>query len=85
MSEQCDSERAAANSASTSSEGTPSQNKMSQSASSARSPDTPSQGSPGTPATHDADYCLQVWREIEARPMQAVDPRMLHSPARQSR
>ncbi len=31
-------------------------------------------GSPGSATTHDAAYCLEVWREIEARPMQAVDP-----------
>ncbi len=28
--------------------------------------------SPGAPATHDAGYCAEVWREIEARPLQAV-------------
>ena len=28
--------------------------------------------SPGAPVTHDASYCAEVWREIEARPLQAV-------------
>ena len=28
--------------------------------------------SPGAQATHDAGYCAEVWREIEARPLQAV-------------
>jgi len=28
--------------------------------------------SPGAPVTHDAGYCAEVWREIEARPLQAV-------------
>ncbi len=25
------------------------------------------------PIGHDADYCAEVWREIEARPLQSVD------------
>ncbi len=28
--------------------------------------------SPGAAVTHDAGYCAEVWREIEARPLQAV-------------
>ena len=26
------------------------------------------------PGTRDSDYCVAVWREIEARPLQIVDP-----------
>ena len=26
------------------------------------------------PGKHDSDYCAAVWREIEARPLQIVDP-----------
>ena len=26
------------------------------------------------PGKHDSDYCIAVWREIEARPLQIVDP-----------
>jgi hypothetical protein len=28
--------------------------------------------SPGAPAAHAAEYCAEVWREIEDRPLQAV-------------
>ena len=27
----------------------------------------------GQPGKHDADFCAQVWREIEARPLEVVD------------
>jgi hypothetical protein len=26
------------------------------------------------PGKHDSDYCIAVWREIEARPLQIVEP-----------
>ena len=28
---------------------------------------------------HDSDYCMAVWREIEARPLQIVPPRLTTS------
>ena len=37
--------------------------------------------SPGAQVTHDTGYCTEVWREIEARPLQAVKvPRLTTVP-----
>jgi hypothetical protein len=34
------------------------------------------------PGKHDSDYCVAVWREIEARPLQIVPPRFTPAPHR---